>query len=333
LQPLQAHVSEGEEYLVATVLALLQGPRGDALAAAGVSDAAAGALVRALRETYGPNAFHNFRHVVSVMHATALALAAPALAAVVPPTLRFAVLVAALGHDSGHRGTTSAFEIRAGSHIAAEHGGEGPVLERYHAAQTVAALDASGALAAVDAAVRAAVRATVRAAIMATDMGVHDAVLASLQARAARVAAGAPPLDGTAADGDAFASELLHAADLSAAAVDEEAMRRWAAGLFAEFTALPAREREAALPVTPFFDAFVGAPLVQARTQVGFVRDIVRPLWVALDGVARGALAERIVRVDATIAFHEAEVARLTSAPPTAAPPRDCATAARVSAS
>jgi 3',5'-cyclic-nucleotide phosphodiesterase len=293
---------------------LLRGPAGDALARAGVPDAAALAFVRQIRATYEANAFHNYRHVVSVLHCAALVLAAPALADAVPPLLRFAILVAALGHDAGHPGTTSAFEVKLRTPLAVAHGGAGPVLERYHAATTLAALERAGVFAAQPPAARAAALETVRAAIISTDMAVHNAVLASQQARATRCAGGAPPLDGTAADADAFAGELLHVADLSAAAYGAADMQFWAAGLYAEFTALPARERDACLPVTPFFAGLVGAPLAQAKMQVGFVRDVVRPLWAALDGVAGGALAGQCARVDAALIFHEAEVARLSAA-------------------
>jgi hypothetical protein len=49
---------------------------------------------------------------------------------------------------------------------------------------------------------------------------------------AAAVAGGARLLDGSAEDGDAFAGELLHTADLCAPACSAADMKRWAAALY-----------------------------------------------------------------------------------------------------
>jgi hypothetical protein len=164
---------------------------GEGLARAGVSERAGEAYIAAIRARYSfYNAFHNWRHVVSVAHATALVLSAPGIAGALPGGAALALTAAALGHDAGHRGTTSAFEIKLRTALAAANGGEGPVLERHHAAVALACLAGSGVLEELPGEGGGEVAGAVRAAIMATDMGVHGAVLASLEARAARVARG-----------------------------------------------------------------------------------------------------------------------------------------------
>ena len=318
--PPHALCIEGEARLAAAALALLRGPRGDGLSRAGVPDAAAAAFIAAIRATHAAqpwNPFHNWYHVVSVLHATALVLNAPALAAL-PPLLRLAGCAAALGHDAGHPGTTNAYETRSRSRLAAAGGGSGPVLERHHIELTLGALESSGVLGAVGgggargAGARASLTALVRAAIMATDMGVHDAVLASLSARAERCRGGGAPWNGSQSDAEALVGEVLHATDLSAAAYARAGMQWWAAGLYEEFGLQPAREAAAGLEPGAFFLSLAqGGALAQARAQVGFVRGVVRPLWAGVDAVAGGALAAQLRNVEASLAFHEGEVARL----------------------
>jgi hypothetical protein len=333
--PLPRHsaraLASGEAPLASAALALLRGAHGDGLACAGVSERAGAAYVAAIRARYGHyNAFHNWRHVVFVAHATELLLGAPGVARALPAGAALALTAAALGHDAGHRGTTSAFEVRTRSAIAAAHGGSGPVLERYHTALTLAALGESGVLGELQwggsgagsgsgsgagagaAASAEAATGLVRAAIMATDMGVHGAVLASLEARAARVAGGGPLLlPASAPDLEAFAGEVLHCTDVGAAAYSATDMKAWAAALYTEFTELPERERAACVPVTPFFAELVGAPLAQARMQAGFVAGVVQPLWAALHVATGGALGAQVARIAAAHAFHCSEVARL----------------------
>jgi hypothetical protein len=208
------------------------------------------------------------------MHALALLLRAPRFLVRVGAADDFLLLAAALGHDAGHRGFTSAFEIAARSPLALAHGGEGPVLERMHASAAAAALTASGALGAWPPASRAAGLGAVVAAILATDMAQHDRIVSEVAgARAAGAGVLAPP---------ALAAALIHAADLSNPILPAfSTVYKWAAMVCDEFTQQVTREQAAGYPFAPHMVG-LSTPQAVAKLQLGFVDYVVSPLWVAI---------------------------------------------------
>lgn len=266
-----------------------------------VPEAAVGAVTAALCAAYNPLPFHNAFHGVSALHVVTM------LTRTVHTTLtefeKFLLAVAALGHDAGHNGFNNVYEVATKSALSLAYGGEGAVLERFHAATTVAVLDVSGALAKMTLVQRTAAMQLVAAVILTTDMSKHDVVVADL-VRAGEAGGGLESLSVPALSG-----ALLHCADLSAHAFPLAISTMWTARISLEFARQAKSEALNGLPVTPFMKNVHFEPSCTSL-QVGFLSNIVVPLWRALAKVAGDVLDEPMRNVLDNTAFYTNKYSR-----------------------
>ena len=306
----------GSARLEAAALALLDGARGGLLARVGVPRVKAAALVAALARLYLPLPFHCFAHAVNTLQASALLAAAPAAAAALAPVDELCLLVAALGHDVGHRGRTNTFEFTSASALGLLHGDDG-TLERHHAAEVSRTLvDAAGGtdvLAALPPHAAAAARRRVVRAILSTDMTRHTDQVESLGARARR--AGGCAFDGEKSDDvDELAGYIVHAADFAGCVRGAADAVAWCQRITAEFREQARAEVAAGLPATIWMNG-LDLPQKAARLQVAFLVGVVLPLWRSCAALLEGCGPGRAARA-------RWRHARLTNPPAPRRPPR-----------
>ena len=258
-----------------------------------ISEKAAAAVTASLCASYSQLPYHNAFHGVATMQAALLiARSVPAARSALVDFEMILLSFAALGHDAGHRGFGNAYEVAARSSIALNHGIDGPVLERFHSAITVAVVEASGVLAHLTSSDCAAALHTITAAIMATDMVRHDTIVGDLT-RCGSLSA---------LTTDTLMGALVHCADLSAHAFPHAIADRWADRIAAEFFNQVASEVSSGLPTANFMHG-LDMPLARARLQSGFNNGVAAPLWRALAALADDALEEplRNIQLNATI--------------------------------
>ena len=251
--------------------------------------------------SYGDLPFHNVFHGVSTMQVVILlAGSIPAARASLSDFDILLLGLAALGHDAGHAGFNNAYEVARNSPIALNHGGDGPVLERFHAASTNALLEECGVFVLLTSSQRAEALHTITSAIMATDMNRHIAIVNDLER--------CGTLDTLAHD--ALSGALVHCADLSAHTFPREISLAWSARISEEFSNQVREEELLGLPITPFM-AGLDKPLARAKLQATFLSRVVVPLWRALAALADGKLDEPLYNVDGNATHYVSECERL----------------------
>ena len=284
------------------------------------------ALVRAVAAhmRYGA-AYHDFYHAADVVLVSAHLLFAAGGARLLAPLDRLAVMLAALGHDVDHPGTTNAYirarvprdrdrprggdafagrclmcsrrvsharryHVATRSPLALRYAGL-PVLEAHSAAVTGRLVRETRALAGLCDGDATTVREAVGDAIVnGTAMGNHAALLDGL-ARYAGGRRGAP-----ADDVALLRNALVHAADVSNAARPFAVAVRWSDRILAEFFAQGALERGAGLPLSYGCDA---ATTKQPAFALGFADGVVAPFFAEAARVLPPLEATALAGLDA----------------------------------
>jgi cyclophilin family peptidyl-prolyl cis-trans isomerase len=104
------------------------------LARAMVPDAKAQTFVTATESSYLPNPYHNFAHVVDVLHTVCRILKITHSELFLSELEQFSVVVAAIAHDMGHPGVNNPFLIEASHELALRYNDKSP-LENMHCAK------------------------------------------------------------------------------------------------------------------------------------------------------------------------------------------------------
>lgn len=143
------------------------------------------AFLHQMASNYHPNPYHNFNHGVHVLHGVYMYLRAglgdASHSTPVTSLEKFALLVAAIGHDVDHPGLTNAFLVNTGAPLAMRYN-DRSVLENHHAAMTFEILGRPGCnmLETLPADQFHEARNIMVASILATDMAHHDAMVKDL---------------------------------------------------------------------------------------------------------------------------------------------------------
>lgn len=226
--------------------------------------------VRALYDRSNP--YHNFRHAFDVTHACYLLLTLGKAAELLTPLEILALLVASIGHDLSHCGTSNVFQVRTRTELAITYN-DLSVLENFHAAQLFRLLanDESNILSGLSDDEYAQARRLIISCIIATDLSRYHVEITSKFDACLR------NFDKSNAEHRQLLLEvLLKGADISNPARPFHISKYWSYMVQDEFFAQGDRERELGLPISAMCDRVtVKIP----NTQMGFINFIVKPLF------------------------------------------------------
>ena len=142
-------------------------------------------MISEFRANYRDNPFHNFEHAYSVTHTAFLVLSQTRAKDGLMHNEVLAALIACLGHDVDHRGSTNPFEVNSQSELAIRYSDDA-VLERHHVATTFSILskDKYEFVATLGREEYLEVRKAVIKGILATDMSRHFDLVEAMKNRA-----------------------------------------------------------------------------------------------------------------------------------------------------
>lgn len=191
--------------------------------------------------------YHNFGHVVQVLHTAWLLLeSSPKCRAVLRPVDELSLLVAAVCHDLDHDGRSNAFHVNAGTELALRYN-DRSVMENHHCALAFAILRSRagrGVFASFSADEARSARRSICESILSTDMTCHYALTRELQEHGPDFSAAAD------ADRLLLVRVLLHGCDIGGPVRTFRVAARWSKRVHEEFGAQARLEREMGLPVT-----------------------------------------------------------------------------------
>ncbi|KAL7530436.1 hypothetical protein ACHAWF_003375 [Thalassiosira exigua] len=201
----------------------------------------------------------------------------------------FALLVAAVCHDMGHRGRNNSFEINSKSDLAIIYN-DHSVLENMSAARGYRILTHNpgdkdtnaNILLGMQASQKEAFRSIFTHAILGTDLSQHFTMLGKIKGQMSRGGDAGPSKFYHTIDGRSISRLLLfllHAADISNPTKPAPIFTEWSERALGEFFAQGDAEKKAFLPVSPMCDREM---TVKSDSQLGFIKFIVRPTFVLL---------------------------------------------------
>lgn len=244
------------------------------------------AFIQEVRRLMHNNAFHNFRHVVDVLHTVCRFVLLTEHRNLFEPIDLFALAIAALCHDLGHPGVTNNFLISVQHELALRYN-DTSVLENHHAAllfEMIASKPSINIFAGLTPSEWQRTRKIILSAIINTDMTKHFDIVAQAERLRRTSSEGSeedrrqrPPKPSD--DNSIILSLFLHAADISNPAKPAEAYAKWTEVLMIEFFNQGDLERALRLQISPGFDRHTTAVEL---LQVNFIDYIVMPLISAL---------------------------------------------------
>jgi hypothetical protein len=231
-----------------------------------------------VKDAYNPDVpYHNFNHAISTLHYTYKLLDAAEAFGYLYKNDLFAVMIAAICHDIGHRGRNNAFEVLTHSDLALRYNDSSP-LENHHCARTFEI--ASGGkgdkncniFQSMPAETFHAIRKQLIAGILATDMRFHGDHVRVAQ----EFDPGTQP-----AQRQTLVEIFLHTADIANVCMPTNVAQRWNSLLAREFHEQAEEERNRGIPVTPFMEGML-EPLTASKSSLGFMDFVVQPLLIPL---------------------------------------------------
>lgn len=225
---------------------------------------------------YRKNPFHNAYHGFAVYQMCFHQLSTIDTFSQLTATQGFGLLVAALCHDIDHPGVTNSYLIRLQDDLALRYN-DNSVLENHHASVACTLLrDERTAVGSGLAKEEQVVfRKTIIKCILATDMAHHQSCCQRLIG-----CHSAQDFKATAEEDPQFLmSVCVHAADLSAQALDWEVAKKWEERICQEFLEQAAKEVEMGFTPEPFMQFKMEDMKQRGKLQRDFVDFVLRPLW------------------------------------------------------
>lgn len=257
---------------------------------------------------YKSNPYHNWSHAFATLHVLLLVMAPIHLAgadsdepkAELPDLDRIALMIAAIGHDVGHRGANNSFETSTMSDLALRYN-DIQVLENHHASVTCACMKNSHLLSHMSSEAARRIRAVCIHSILGTDMAKHkDHVvwLDNNQIDTLVLDKEKGPDASPAALG--LYGALLHLADLSHPCKPWRVHKRLSLSIATEFFDQYTQEDRLGLPTLPFMGKDPQRPLQElAPLQTGFLNFVIVPLWTSFDTFTGKKLSSVIQNMEA----------------------------------
>lgn len=243
----------------------------DEITSLGVDHVKLWRYVRTVAERYHKRPFHNLRHAVDVTLAVSILARLVAKAhpeAFEDKTTLAALVVAAFAHDIDHPGCMNNFLVATSHPLAVLYANQS-VLERHHCATATALLQRpeNDFLAPLERSKRDAFLKSMQEDIIATDVTTSVAAIKEFQQRRDSPT---PSM---------MAHLIIKAADISNPSKIVGVYEQWTRGVISEFFAQGDAERSLGLPISANCDR---DSVVVCQTQVGFISDLVAPLFAAL---------------------------------------------------
>lgn len=233
-----------------------------------------------VKENYLENPFHNFFHAFTVLHSSYMLMSIPKVFEIFNPQEIFAVLIAALCHDLGHRGYTNTFEINSLSDLSIRYNDKS-VLENHHTSLAFQLLQESDSniLSGVPKETFFYIRKIIIESILSTDMMKHFPLIGSHTERFNQISE--KPIGSLEEDCLHLASFIVHCCDLSHPTKNLALYTKWSKLVCEEFSHQYTQEIQQSLPPTDFMN---GLNEVESyyKNEVGFLTVIVKPLWECL---------------------------------------------------
>jgi cAMP-specific phosphodiesterase 4 len=210
-------------------------------------------LLQQIEKMMPNNSYHNRTHVLDVVQSTHAILLFPRLAALIPPDLKVAVLLAACIHDLEHRGVSNDYLEK--THDAWVVDGQSGANECHHAKVGLELLekDECAVLKRCPAEVQSRIKSVVRKLVLDTDMkSAHKPTVTALESLAAK-----GPLDAGRADDETILqvlSGVLKISDLGHSWTTTDVHYTWVCELEDELFTMGDLERAQGLPVSPMCD-------------------------------------------------------------------------------
>ncbi|CAG9313379.1 unnamed protein product [Blepharisma stoltei] len=252
------------------------------------------------------NPYHNSTHAADVLSSFLFFINQSVLSELFSEYDMLAVILAALGHDVGHPGLTNRFLIVNKDDLANMYN-DYSVLEMMHCSTTFQLLKGQDAniLASLDTEHYTSVRKLIIEMILATDMSKHWDLLAQFKAKALK-----PPNQFETVDQRIDILKMsIKAADVGHAAKSIDLHHKWSKLVIEEFFRQGDMEKSMKQPVSMYCDR---ETTDISKSQAGFIRMIVLPLYEALSNYLGSAQVEEncLEQLKANLASWEYEMNR-----------------------
>jgi len=237
------------------------------------------AFLVAIESAYPNNPYHNGSHAADVVQSTHVLL--KNMKSDVADLEALAAIFAAACHDVGHPGVTNNYRVAKRDDGAILYN-DVSVNESMHCATTYQKLqnDACNWLDCLSIEQEKVVRKSFIDMVMATDMAIHFKHLKTLEKAIEEHGSDFTKWKDVSCS---LALEMtVHAADISNVSKPTDIGCQWAGRVLEEFFAQGDLEREAGLQISPMMDRFT---VIKAKSQCAFVDYIVRPTFVAINGI------------------------------------------------
>jgi len=240
---------------------------------------------------YRDNPYHNFLHAWTTLHYTYLLIKHTSSNRRIEysHTVIFSMLLASICHDVDHPGNNNNFEVLTNSKLALLHN-DNSVLENHHAFVTFSLLSRAefSLLGSVSKQTVKDIRTLIISIILNTDMALHNDLTDAFGKASEDLLLSNDTVysnEGTlsvrtTAAFSLIARVLVHCSDISGQALPLVSAYPWAIRLRDEFLNQSDTEARLGLPITPFMSNL--DDLTFAKSQLGFIRGVLRPLWVRM---------------------------------------------------
>jgi len=261
-------------------------------------------FVQSVRDDYLSCAYHNWAHAFVTFHVSSLLIAH--IADLTKDQTgciellevdQLALLLAALGHDAGHRGMNNTFETATTSELAMRYNDMSP-LENHHAAITCGRLQTlkPAITETLPVATVKRLRSVIIYSILHTDMAKHNDSVVWLRGK--RLEQPLQEDKDREKSSQELCGALLHSADVSHPVLPWSYHKQLSLLAITEFYAQFQAETDLSLPTLPFMGKDPLGPIKElGALQSGFLNFVVVPLWTALNDFSKGGLQHTVDNV------------------------------------
>ena len=228
------------------------------------------------------NPYHNYCHVVDVMHTCYLFIDTVSAADYLNSADALTLVVCGLVHDLDHPGTSNLYQVNKRTPLAVLYN-DISVLENHHCAEAFNILHKhpdSNVFSGVEPTQWREIRKNMIALILSTDMSFHTSLMTDFQDLLTRCYETQYNMKTLLPDSDRMVlmKSILHASDVSNPTKVWNVAKKWGELVIEEFFKQGDLEKEGGLPISPGYDRAIAK---LDETSVNFIDFIVAPLFLS----------------------------------------------------